>query len=179
LQARCVSAPLAGVLTFIAQSGQVQLGGLILFTMACGMGVPLLLFAIGASRIVPRAGKWMIRVQRFFGILMILLALWVMLPALQSLFKDKNEIGQIKSIGNLSYEIVTTKKMFDEKLNSAYEKKLRAMVIFSADWCVSCKELELNVFANEKVSSKLKDYARIEFDITQMTTEQKQILKRL
>ena len=85
----CVSAPLAGVLTFIAQSGQVKLGGLILFTMACGMGVPLLLFAIGASRIVPRAGKWMIRVQRFFGILMILLAVWVMLPAIQSFIKEQ------------------------------------------------------------------------------------------
>jgi thiol:disulfide interchange protein DsbD len=173
----CVSAPLAGVLTFIAQSGQVQLGGLILFTMACGMGVPLLLFAVGASRIVPRAGKWMIRVQRFFGVLMILLAVWVILPAIQSFIKDKNENGQIKSIGKLSYEVVITKKAFEEKLTIAKEKKLPAVAIFSADWCVSCKELELSVFANEDIINQLKDYVRIEIDISQMTGDQKQLLK--
>ncbi|MFM6961978.1 MAG: protein-disulfide reductase DsbD, partial [Polynucleobacter victoriensis] len=56
----CVTAPLAGVLAFIAQTGSIPLGGLLLFVMALGMGLPLMLFAIGARGLVPKAGPWMI-----------------------------------------------------------------------------------------------------------------------
>jgi thiol:disulfide interchange protein DsbD len=174
----CVSAPLAGVLTFIAQSGQVQLGGLILFVMACGMGVPLFLFALGASRIVPRAGKWMLRVQRFFGVLMVLLALWVMLPALQSFFKESKVVHQSKSINQQIYDVVTNNNDLDQKLAQAKENSQKAIVIISADWCVSCKELELQTLANEQVQTKLKEYKRIEVDITEMGPDQKDLLNQ-
>jgi thiol:disulfide interchange protein DsbD len=174
----CVSAPLAGVLTFIAQSGQVQLGGLILFVMACGMGVPLFLFAIGASRVVPRAGKWMLRVQRFFGVLMVLLALWVMLPAFQSFFKESKVDHQSKTINQQLYEIVTNNTDLEKKLSQAKESKQKTIVIISADWCVSCKELELQTLANEQVQSKLQDYKRIEVDITEMGPDQKALLNQ-
>jgi thiol:disulfide interchange protein DsbD len=174
----CVSAPLAGVLTFIAQSGQVQLGGLILFVMACGMGVPLFLFALGASRIVPRAGKWMLRVQRFFGVLMVLLALWVMLPALQSFFKESKVVHQSKSINQQIYDVVTNNNDLDQKLAKAKENSQKAIVIISADWCVSCKELELQTLANEQVQTKLKEYKRIEVDITEMGPDQKDMLNQ-
>ena len=174
----CVSAPLAGVLTFIAQSGQVQLGGLILFVMACGMGVPLFLFALGASRIVPRAGKWMLRVQRFFGVLMVLLALWVMLPAFQSFFKESKVVHQSKTINQQIYEVVTNNSELEQKLTQAKENKQKAIVIISADWCVSCKELELQTLANEQVQTKLKDYKRIEVDITEMGPDQKALLNQ-
>ena len=174
----CVSAPLAGVLTFIAQSGQVQLGGLILFVMACGMGVPLFLFALGASRIVPRAGKWMLRVQRFFGFMMVLLALWVMLPALQSFFKESKVVNQSKTINQQLYEVVTNNVELEQKLTQAKENKQKAIVIISADWCVSCKELELQTLANEQVQTKLKEYKRIEVDITEMGPDQKSLLSQ-
>ena len=173
----CVSAPLAGVLTFIAQSGQVKLGGLILFVMACGMGVPLLLFAIGASKIVPRAGKWMLRVQRSFGVLMILLAIWVMLPALQSFFKEKVS-NQVKVINELSYTIVTKSSELDEKIVEAKKINKKTLVIISADWCVSCKELEVQTLANEIVKTKLQEYSLIEVDITEMGKEQKALLNK-
>jgi len=174
----CVSAPLAGVLTFIAQSGQVQLGGLILFVMACGMGVPLFLFALGASRVVPRAGKWMLRVQRFFGVLMVLLALWVMLPAFQSFFKESKVDHQSKTINQQLYEIVTNNTDLEQKLSQAKESKQKTIVIISADWCVSCKELELQTLANEQVQTKLRDYKRIEVDITIMGPDQKALLNQ-
>ncbi len=174
----CVSAPLAGVLTFIAQSGQVQLGGLILFVMACGMGVPLFLFALGASRIVPRAGKWMLRVQRFFGVLMVLLALWVMLPALQSFFKETKVVHQSKTINQQLYEVVTNNSELEQKLTQAKESNQKAIVIISADWCVSCKELELQTLANEQVQIKVKEYKRIEVDITEMGSDQKAMLNQ-
>ena len=173
----CVSAPLAGVLTFIAQSGQVQLGGLILFVMACGMGVPLLLFAIGASRVVPRAGKWMLRVQRFFGILMVALAFWVMLPAIKSFTQGSVIQAVDKKISGLQYDVVVNATQLQEKLLQAKGQGKKAMVVFYADWCVSCKELEIQTLSNPGVVEKLKDYARIEVDITKMGPEQKALLK--
>jgi thiol:disulfide interchange protein DsbD len=70
----CVTAPLAGVLAFIAQTGSIPMGGILLFVMALGMGLPLMLFAIGAKGLLPKAGAWMAIVQRIFGVLLIGLA---------------------------------------------------------------------------------------------------------
>src|SRR5690606_11171956 len=66
----CVAAPLAGVLLFISQTGDLVLGGTALFSMAWGEGI--LLLAVGASSgaLLPKAGAWMGGVKRFFGILL-------------------------------------------------------------------------------------------------------------
>lgn len=80
----CVAAPLAGVLLFISQTGDLVLGGTALFAMAWGEG--LLLLAVGASSgaLLPKAGAWMAGVKRFFGILLFATAWWMLnsvLPA--------------------------------------------------------------------------------------------------
>ena len=78
----CVTAPLAGALLFISQSGDVWLGGSALFAMANGMSVPLLLLGASAGRWVPKAGAWMHGVKRLFGLMMLAVALWVAQPIL-------------------------------------------------------------------------------------------------
>ena len=78
----CVTAPLAGALLFISQSGDVWLGGSALFAMASGMSVPLLLLGASAGRWVPKAGAWMHGVKRLFGWMMLAVALWVAQPIL-------------------------------------------------------------------------------------------------
>ena len=78
----CVTAPLAGALLFISQSGDVVQGGAALFSMAGGMSVPLLLLGASAGRWVPKAGAWMHGVKRFFGVTMLVVALWVAQPVL-------------------------------------------------------------------------------------------------
>lgn len=78
----CVTAPLAGALLFISQSGDVVQGGAALFSMAGGMSMPLLLLGASAGRWVPRAGAWMHGVKRLFGVLMLAVALWVAQPVL-------------------------------------------------------------------------------------------------
>jgi thiol:disulfide interchange protein DsbD len=78
----CVTAPLAGALLFISQSGDVWQGGSALFAMAVGMSVPLLLLGASAGRWVPKAGAWMYGVKRLFGLLMLGVALWVAQPVL-------------------------------------------------------------------------------------------------
>ena len=82
----CVTAPLAGALLFISQSGDVLQGGVALFAMAAGMSLPLLLLGASAGRWVPKAGAWMHGVKRLFGLLMLGVALWVAQPVLPIAF---------------------------------------------------------------------------------------------
>lgn len=81
----CVAAPLAGALLYIGQSGDVVLGGISLFSLALGMGVPLLLVGVSAGALLPRAGAWMEAVKKFFGVLMIAIAIWLISPLLPEL----------------------------------------------------------------------------------------------
>lgn len=78
----CVTAPLAGALAYIAQSGDAWTGGTALFAMAIGMGVPLLLVGVGAGNLLPRAGRWMEATKRVFGFLLLGVALWMVGPVL-------------------------------------------------------------------------------------------------
>ncbi|UIN23989.1 protein-disulfide reductase DsbD [Herbaspirillum frisingense] len=80
----CVAAPLAGALLYISQTGNVVLGGSALFAMAAGMSVPLLLIGASAGALLPRAGAWMDAVKRFFGVLMLGTALWMVSPVIPS-----------------------------------------------------------------------------------------------
>jgi thiol:disulfide interchange protein DsbD len=76
----CVAAPLAGALLYIGQSGDLLLGGVSLFTLALGMGVPLLLVGLSAGTLLPRAGGWMEAVKQFFGVVMLGVAIWLISP---------------------------------------------------------------------------------------------------
>ena len=76
----CVAAPLAGALLYIGQSGNVVLGGAALFAMAIGMGVPLLLVGVSAGALLPRVGPWMQAVQRFFGVVLLAVAIYFVSP---------------------------------------------------------------------------------------------------
>ena len=78
----CVTAPLAGTLVFLSQSRDVVLAGTALFAMAMGMSMPLLLLGASAGHWLPRSGAWMHAVKRFFGLLLVGVALWVAQPAL-------------------------------------------------------------------------------------------------
>ncbi|MCH8617662.1 protein-disulfide reductase DsbD [Undibacterium sp. TS12] len=78
----CVAAPLAGALVYISQTRDVVVGGSALFAMAMGMSVPLLLVGISAGSLLPRAGVWMESIKRFFGVLMLAMALWMVSPVI-------------------------------------------------------------------------------------------------
>jgi thioredoxin:protein disulfide reductase len=72
----CVAAPLAGAMVYLSQTRDVWLGGSALFALACGMSVPLLLLGASAGALLPRAGAWMNEVKRFFGLLLLAVAVW-------------------------------------------------------------------------------------------------------
>lgn len=74
----CVTAPLAAVLAFIAKTGDAIFGGAALFAMSLGMGIPLLLVGLGAGAVLPSSGPWMESVKRFFGVVLLGVALWIL-----------------------------------------------------------------------------------------------------
>lgn len=78
----CVAAPLAAALVYISQTRDVVIGGAALFAMAVGMSVPLILVGVSAGALLPKAGKWMDSVKRFFGVLMLAMAWWLVSPVL-------------------------------------------------------------------------------------------------
>ncbi len=81
----CVTAPLVGVLTFIAQTGSVFLGALALFMLAVGMGLPLLLIGTSAGKLLPKAGPWMSMVKASFGVLLLAVAIYLLQRVLPGL----------------------------------------------------------------------------------------------
>ncbi|CAJ0716470.1 MULTISPECIES: protein-disulfide reductase DsbD [Ralstonia] len=78
----CVTPALAGALAYIAQTGNAAIGGMALFAMSIGMGVPLVLVGVGAGNLLPRAGHWLIVTKAVFGFILLAVALWIVQPVL-------------------------------------------------------------------------------------------------
>jgi thiol:disulfide interchange protein DsbD len=76
----CVAAPLAGALLYISQTKNVALGGAALFSMALGMGVPLIAVGVSEGALLPKSGPWMEGVKKFFGVLLLAVAVWIVAP---------------------------------------------------------------------------------------------------
>ena len=80
----CISAPLAGALAFIASTGDTLRGGVALYALGIGMGIPLLIAGVGGGQLLPRAGAWMDKVKYLFGFGLIAVAIVLvnrMIPA--------------------------------------------------------------------------------------------------
>src|SRR5690554_6961566 len=73
-----MTAPLAGALLYIGQTGSAVYGGLALFALGLGMGLPLLAIATFGARILPKPGAWMERVNIAFGYLMVGMAVMML-----------------------------------------------------------------------------------------------------
>jgi len=74
----CVAAPLAGALIYIGNTGDALLGGMALFALSIGMGIPLLLVGTSAGKWLPRAGGWMEAIKAVFGVMLLAVAIWLL-----------------------------------------------------------------------------------------------------
>ncbi|MDY0308705.1 MAG: protein-disulfide reductase DsbD [Castellaniella sp.] len=74
----CMTAPLAGALLYIGQTGSAIYGGMALFALGLGMGLPLLAIAVFGARALPRPGAWMERVRVAFGYIMVGMAVMML-----------------------------------------------------------------------------------------------------
>ena len=159
----CVAAPLAGALLYIAQTRDVALGGAALFTMALGMGVPLLVIGVSEGALLPKSGPWLVRVKQFFGVLLLAVAAWIVSPLFLS-GKGDTQFVRVDSIAELEKKLVAPGKP--------------VMLDFYADWCVSCKEMEHFTFSDPRVKEQLDGMLLLQVDVTANSAEHKALLKR-
>ncbi len=241
----CVAAPLAGALVYIGQTGNALLGGVALFVMSLGMGVPLLLIGIGAGKFMPKPGGWMQNISKVFGVVMLAVALYMLsrvipgmitmilwallfigsaiyLGALEPMGQEvkgiakmskvigivlliygiilfigaylgnTNPLNPLKSVStqvasfqksssvNIPMEknkfiVVKSMKELDKILNSSTKP---VMVDFSANWCISCKELDAKTFADQRVKRVLRHFTLIRADVTKNSDAEKEMMKK-
>lgn len=164
----CVAAPLAGGLLYIAQTRDVVLGGAALFIMALGMGVPLLVIGTSAGALLPRAGHWMVWVKRFFGVLLLGVALWMVMPLL----------GSRTGLNGPVFQPIHSLAALDQAVHQAAAHHRPVMLDFYADWCVSCVEMDHKVFTRPDIKNLLSSGVLLRADVTQNTPEDKALLSR-
>ncbi|MCF6330749.1 MAG: protein-disulfide reductase DsbD [Sulfurimonas sp.] len=119
----CVAAPLAGALVYIGQTGDAFLGGMALFFMSIGMGLPLILVGVSAGKFMPRPGEWMRLVNAFFGVTMILVAIWMI-----GRIVDTHITMLLYSITGISFAFYLG--LFDHEKVHHHVKKSIATIIF-------------------------------------------------
>jgi len=221
----CVSAPLAGALLYISASGDALGGGLKLFALGLGMGIPLLILAAGGGALLPKSGHWLLLVRQLFGVLLLAVALWLLervLPGSISLglwallsagcaiFLLRSWRGQAKWLSTvaavllLSYSALAvigvlrggadplkpwaaapqtgqwqtlfTAAQLEQALSEARRAGQPVLLDWYADWCISCKLIEREVFADKTVQAQLEGFRLLRFDITESNREQRAVL---
>jgi len=238
----CVTAPLAGALLYIAQTGDVLLGAAALFFLGLGKGVPLIVFGAAGARFLPKAGAWMNRVKIVFGFIFLGMAWWLasrILPpvatlslgaalcfaaaAALGLFRPAasgvlNSVARaagliaavwgvllligvsldavspwrplaplarpalaadgVSSLTAAPAVVVADNAALETAVAQASAKSRPALVYFTAEWCVSCRVMEREVFQHDEVLAELGAVDLIKVDVTQSTPEVRELLDR-
>ncbi|MDY0271158.1 MAG: protein-disulfide reductase DsbD [Advenella sp.] len=243
----CVAAPLAGVLLFISQTGNLTTGGLALFVLAWGQGTSLLILGTSSGALLPKAGPWMNNIKNFCGLLLLATAVWMIMPISPSWFNllawaflsmclalllgafaplpDNNSIlkllfkatgllfalwatllmlglatggqsvlsplkglsagtgnnqasaiqGNTAAVEETPFVMVTTLAELETTVANASKP---VMLDFYADWCISCKEMELFTFSDPAVKQKLSQMLLLQVDVTKNNQDDRELLKR-
>ncbi len=87
----CVSPVLISFLSVAIATQDAGLGALTMFSLALGMGVPLIVVGVGAGSLIPKAGGWMDSVKHFFGVLLLAVAIY--------LFNELNLVSELLTWG--------------------------------------------------------------------------------
>ncbi|PPA01233.1 thiol:disulfide interchange protein [Pseudomonas sp. MWU12-2312b] len=236
----CMTAPLAGALLYIAQSGNALHGGLILFAMGIGIGVPLLLLVTVGNRFLPKPGAWMNLLKGIFGFLFLATALLMLRPVLDeslwvglcgallliaaySAWKQSEGFGRVAHLFGASslllglwgsllmigaaggaddlfkplqvyntanargasspvgHDVFTTIKdpaTLQRELDAAQAQGQWVLLDYYADWCVSCKVMEKQVFGKADVLEALSDVRLLRLDVTADNAASRELLSR-
>ena len=247
----CMTAPLAGALLYIAQSGHVVQGGLLLLFLGLGMGVPLLVVAALGTRCLPKPGPWMMRIKGVFGFLLLGTAIWMVqrvvapfvalalwgtlclgvaltlhqmlraggaanavrtgpvllvrslalavglwgaamvlgaaagsddpwrpLAGMASGSRSASQDKDTAPASDSSFQTVRSPQELQARLEQALAAGQPVLVDFYADWCVSCKTIESDVFGNGEVQHALAGVMRLRADITQGNAAQQELMRK-
>lgn len=236
----CMTAPLAGALLYIAQSGNAVQGGLVLFVMGLGIGVPLLLLVTVGSRFLPKPGAWMNLMKGLFGFLFLGTALLLVRPVLDEslwvglwgvllvlvacslwqqaqtflrarmlfsplsllaglwgslllvgaagggsdlwqplqVYTAKTVAGSSATTAHDAFITIKDPASLERELASAKEQGQWVLFDYYADWCVSCKVMEKQVFAKPQVMQALEGVRLLRLDVTADNVASRELLSR-
>ncbi|MFL1526069.1 protein-disulfide reductase DsbD [Pseudomonas sp. O230] len=236
----CMTAPLAGALLYIAQSGNALHGGLILFAMGIGIGVPLLLLVTVGNRFLPKPGAWMNLLKGVFGFLFLATALLMLRPVLDeslwvglcgallliaaySAWKQSEGFGRVahlfgasslllgvwgsllmigaaggsddllkplqvystahasnlaRPVGHDAFTTIKDPAALQRELDAAKAQGQWVLLDYYADWCVSCKVMEKQVFGQPRVLDALSDVRLLRLDVTADNSASRELLGR-
>lgn len=234
----CVAPFVATSIAYIIIEGSPIKGALGLFTMAIGMGLPLIIICGWGIKIMPKSGQWLEGVKSFFGVLIlgvaiylieriapdfISLILWWALFSFASIY-----LWMITPIKKINFLTIFIKLIaltiflysatlwafiikadynyhpihdFKRLISNNYEQQVSfinlnsnshlelllekaanddkiVILKFDADWCISCKIMDKNIFSNNDVVAKLENTTNIVADVTNNSAENKELLSR-
>lgn len=172
----CVTAPLVGALTYIANKGNLFIGGSALFCLSLGMGIPLLLISTSAAKFLPKTGPWMNTVKTICGILLLILAI----SLLQRVIPGISPSMQLEQTASNNFQLHQTVTKLEDARNALVKAKQlgkRIMIDFYADWCASCKVMERTVLQKSAINHALNDFYLLKIDITAVNTATHDLLK--
>lgn len=227
----CVTAPLAGALLYIGQTGDVVLGAAALFALGLGQGVPLLALGLFGPQVLPRRGAWMEVVTRLFGFVMLGMAIWMLgrllsnqmtlalwafwavgiaifiaryapfsllwrragaavstlaaltlgVGALTGAQDPLRPLAQLRGAmtegegAAIETRVVTNA----QALTKALPRAGASLIYVTADWCVTCAELERSLFARADVQQALSEVTFIKADLSEPDAEAQGMLTAL
>ncbi len=195
----CVAPPLAFALGYIGQTGDAVLGGLALYVLALGTGVPLIIIGTFGGHILPKAGDWMNGIKYAFGfiqkgrlktvaaVLGFLLLIGGSWFGWQSFNKQTttlhhfltlvppSEAGQETDHGKMFTDVAELKAAMDAALKADPSKPV--LIDFYADWCVSCKEMAAYTLNQPQVHEAVDMQRFFQIDVTANTPEHQALLK--
>ena len=138
----CVAPPLVATLMVIGQSGDIFRGIVALTALSIGLGIPLMVIGLTASKWLPTSGKYLEVVKEFFGFIMIGLSAWILNP-----FISENYINQIYLLIVSTSIIYFLKYLFDSEtkrrlLRSSIAVLTIALVVFNISMIDTNKEMD-------------------------------------
>jgi thiol:disulfide interchange protein DsbD len=99
-------------------------------------------------------------------------------PIPRGLFAAANRGGSLAAKPSLSFRPIETVAALDAALAEARGAGQPVMLDFSAEWCVSCKEMEADTFPDARVVDALKPFMLLRADVTENDEDDQALLSR-
>ncbi len=163
----CVGPVLVAILAWVSTTQKPILGFGLLFTYAVGLG--MLFIGLGFfSKVLPRSGKWMIRVKQLMGLVVLGVSLYYATLIWQQVqFRGQPQIDESK----IKESALPWKPLTEQALADAKALGKPVMIDFWAIWCAACHELEQNTFSHAEVQKRAENFVLLKYDATNVTPE--------
>ena len=153
--APCIGPPVLALLAAVANNGDPAFGFWAFFVFSSGLGTPYLLLGTFSQLVtkLPKAGNWLIWVERFFGIILMGFAFWYLSLALHVNQPKGSEQGVFKPYT-------------EQRLNQLIKDHKPVVLDFYAEWCSGCHEMDKKVFSNSIIKAELSRVEALRVDAT-------------